>query len=520
MSEPVEEVAAPALSPDPLLFELYGSERPPVELLPGVALSPIVNSCWLPGDAKAMLSESWIPVPPEETEASGPPPPSFNAAAPEYNEMVRRLSRCTPFQQWNKLTIQAKTIEKEMATLKGPDAEAKGAELEVLRVAISDAEAAVSELKASFTDDPLSLVPWMQALTDLADAGLTTFEVSGAGWPYCSLRSLFGELPSAAPPAGFLDGVERVLGTFKRRYEKERGPNRIQLLLKLMPNVFADAWASGGPAGAAAAVEAFVERARSNVFGPDGGTDAEGTLLPLDLVQLVWWDFQNVDPLPVLKALQKLATDQLEVNEETGEVVVSEPKKIRGIGLVDFPAEQLKAVIQAGVPITCVQVEHSVLVRSAAPVLSLCARYGIKVLARGGTMGGLLTERYLGAPPPDPVKGDPDLDSVPSCLDMVNNIGGWSKLQDALAVIANIAEKHGVKPESVALRWQIDTGCFPLATTRWGPRVWRQFGYLGWSSLELSSGKPGVDAALFQVESFLDVEDMTRLEALATVHAQ
>ncbi|EFJ45335.1 radial spoke protein 5 [Volvox carteri f. nagariensis] len=551
MAEP--EVPAPALSPDPILFELYGSERPPVELLPGISLSPVVNSCWLPADAKVMLSESWIPVPQEEVEGSGPPPPSFNAAAPEYNELVRRLSRSTPFQQWNKLTIQAKELEKEISTLKGAEAEvgrnrsggggggsgmgdelvtgataAKNAELEVLRVAIADAEAVVSELKASFTDDPLSLVSWMQALTDLADGGLTTFEVSGAGWPYCSLRSLFGELPSAAPPAGFFDGVERVLGTFKRRYEKERGPNRIQLLLKLAPNVFADAWAAGGAAGAAAAVEAFVERARSNVFGAEGGTDAEGAVLPLDLVQLVWWDFKNSDPLPVLKTLQKLATDQLEVNEETGEVVISEPKKIRGIGLIDFPADQLKAVIQAGVPITCVQVlglerleavEHSVLVRSSSPVLALCARYGIKVLARGGTLGGLLSDKYLGAPPPDPVKGDPDLDSVPACMDMVNNIGGWSKLQEALAVVKNVAEKHGVKPETVALRWQIDAGCFPLATTRWGPRAWRQFGYLGWGSQEMSGGKPGVDAALFQVESFLDVDDMTRLEALATVHA-
>ncbi len=39
--------------------------------------------------------------------------------------MVRRLSRCTPFLQWNKLTIQAKELEKELAALKGPDAEVR-----------------------------------------------------------------------------------------------------------------------------------------------------------------------------------------------------------------------------------------------------------------------------------------------------------------------------------------------------------------------------------------------------------
>ncbi|PNW76202.1 hypothetical protein CHLRE_12g544000v5 [Chlamydomonas reinhardtii] len=521
MSEPGEEpVAAPAgPAPDPVLNELYGSERPAVELLPGVPLSPIVNSCWLPADAKAMLAESWIPVPPEDAgEEAGPPPPAFEAAAPEYNELVRRLAKTAPFRKWNELTIQAKQLEQEVAGLKGPDAEAKQAELENVKVQIADAEAAVAEVKQSFSDDPLSLTGWMQALTDLADGGMTTFEVSGQGWPYCSLRQLFGEMPSAAPPAGFFDGVERVLGTFKRRYEKERGPGSVQLMLKLAPNVFSDAWSTGGAPAAVAAVEAYVERARANVFGPDGGVTPEGVPEPLDLVQLVWWDFAAADPLPVLKALQRMATDQLQVDEDSGEVSVSEPKKIRGIGLVDFPADRLKAAIQAGVPITCVQVEHSVLVRSAQPVLDLCAKYGIKVLARGGTLGGLLSAKYLGAPPPDPVRGDADLDSVPGCLDAVNNVGGWARLQAALAVIKGIADKHGVKPETVALRWQIDAGCFPLVTTRWSSRVWRQFGYEGWSSFEVSGGRPGVDGPLFQVESFLDVEDVRALAGLAAVH--
>lgn len=46
---------------------------------------------------------------------------------------------------------------------------------------------------------------------------------------------------------------------------------------------------------------------------------------------------------------------------------VTEPRKLRGIGLVDFPAEQLKAAIQAGVPITCVQVGGSCAPRYPGP---------------------------------------------------------------------------------------------------------------------------------------------------------
>lgn len=45
------------------------------------------------------------------------------------------------------------------------------------------------------------------------------------------------------------------------------------------------------------------------------------------------------------------------------------------------------------------------LVRADPAALELCARHGVKVLARGGTLGGLLSEKYLDVPPPDPVKG-------------------------------------------------------------------------------------------------------------------
>lgn len=60
----LEEVAEPSPSSsqaprpaaDPLLAQLYGSERPPVELLPGVALSPLVSTCWLPKAAKVLAA--------------------------------------------------------------------------------------------------------------------------------------------------------------------------------------------------------------------------------------------------------------------------------------------------------------------------------------------------------------------------------------------------------------------------------------------------------------------------------
>jgi len=61
--------------------------------------------------------------------------------------------------------------------------------------------------------DPLSLVPWMQTLFALADAGMTTFDVSGRFFPFTNLRALF----SSDNSSSFYEGTESVLGIFKRR---------------------------------------------------------------------------------------------------------------------------------------------------------------------------------------------------------------------------------------------------------------------------------------------------------------
>lgn len=61
--------------------------------------------------------------------------------------------------------------------------------------------------------DLQSLLPWMQTLFELADAGLTTFDVSGSSFPFVNLRQLFG----ADNTQSAYDGVEKVLGMFKRR---------------------------------------------------------------------------------------------------------------------------------------------------------------------------------------------------------------------------------------------------------------------------------------------------------------
>lgn len=54
----------------------------------------------------------------------------------------------------------------------------------------------------------------------------------------------------------------------------------------------------------------------------------------------------------------------------------------------------------------------------------------MQVFARDGLMGGLINEKYLGAPPPSTTgPADPDLDDVAAAMDLANNYGGWAKLQ-------------------------------------------------------------------------------------------
>ena len=52
--------------------------------------------------------------------------------------------------------------------------------------------------------------------------------------------------------------------------------------------------------------------------------------------------------------VQCLLFSVVEVNEDSGEVAVTEPRKIRGLGIVDPSPRVLKDAAQLGVPLTCV----------------------------------------------------------------------------------------------------------------------------------------------------------------------
>uniref|UniRef100_A0A061R728 Aldo keto reductase n=1 Tax=Tetraselmis sp. GSL018 TaxID=582737 RepID=A0A061R728_9CHLO len=470
--------------PDPVLKELYGSTRPSVQLIQGIPLAPIICSVWPAAEAETLLQESWIPTeqePAEDTE----PPRSFDPAAPEYNVIPRRIAKSAAMVEWNQLKKDLAVAEKKFE--KTPDKEAEQKEelgnlVAELQERLAEAEAQLTDVKGSYGADPLSLVPWMNTLFALADAGLTTFDVSGPSFPHCPLHLLFGEANSLDMYAG----VERMLATFKRRYEMERGPNRVQIFTKLVPNIFSGLFS---PQLVTAAVDRSLARME---------------LQQIDMVQVRWWDLRERDVVPTLKAVKALTIDEGDVDPETGAVSVTAPAKVRAVGLLDFPFRGVLDAIQMGIPVTMVQVNYHICDTSAEPILGLCAKYGIKVAANNGTLGGLINEKYLGVESPDSLVDDPDLDSVAECLDLVQKFGGWERLQSLLEALKSIADKHRVSMQSVAVRFQMDRGTFPVLPVNWEPFVWMPFGNPVW----LDHNKPGVDEKLFHKASFLDEDDL------------
>ncbi len=104
--------------------------------------------------------------------------------------------------------------------------------------------------------------------------------------------------------------------------------------------------------------------------------------------------------VPHLRALQELSEDRVEASPETSEPAVSEPRRLRALGLVDPPAGVVRAALRAGVRLAAVKVSYSAGDVGAAEVVALCAQQGIRVLASGALLEGLVADAWLGAPCP------------------------------------------------------------------------------------------------------------------------
>ncbi len=224
--------------------------------------------------------------------------------------------------------------------------------------------------------------------------------------------------------ADIYTGVETLIGQYLGRLRAREGAAaaaRVQVHTKCVPD--RDRLARLTRADIDAVIARSIERL---------GVDA------IDLVQLHWWDYAAGD---VREAARWLDERRL-------------AGQIRHLGLTNFDTAHVRAFVEAGVPVVSHQVQYSLLDRRPEPSMTaLCAVHGIGLLAYGALAGGFLSERWRGRPAPaEPLENR----SLVKYRLIIDECGGWDYLQALLAVLHEIATKHGVGLGAVAVRWVLD----------------------------------------------------------------
>ena len=243
-------------------------------------------------------------------------------------------------------------------------------------------------------EGPIDIAEAAAAMNAYAAAGFTTFDMADH---YGSAEEIAGACATRAPHR---DGDMQLL----TKWTPAPGPHT--------------------PATVREAVERSLQRLRADA---------------IDLLQFHAWRYPDPSWLDCLFALQELRDEG----------------HIRHLGLTNFDAAHLEMVLNSGIEVVSNQVSCSLLdARASGAMTEVCLRYGVGVLAYGTLAGGLLTERWLGAPDPGP-------EGVNTWSEMkyrrfVEAAGGWDRLQGLLAAIRAVAGKHEVSMANVAARAVLD----------------------------------------------------------------
>ncbi len=230
-----------------------------------------------------------------------------------------------------------------------------------------------------------------------ADAGITTFDC-----------------------ADIYTGVEDLIGAFRRSYLQSHGQaalDRIRVHTKFVPDL--GRLASITRAEVAQAVETSLRR-----LG----------LERLHLLQFHWWDYEVDRQVEVAGWLFDLRREG----------------KIAHLGGTNFDTDQMRRLLDAGVPLVSMQVQYSLI--DDRPARAMAAA-GVPLLCYGSVAGGLISERWLGVPEPAaPFENR----SLAKYLLIVAEFGGWALFQDLLVALDRVARRHGSDVASVAGRIVLD----------------------------------------------------------------
>ncbi|WP_156255007.1 aldo/keto reductase [Sandarakinorhabdus oryzae] len=224
--------------------------------------------------------------------------------------------------------------------------------------------------------------------------------------------------------ADIYTGVEEMIGGFRRHLANIRGAEalaRLKVHTKFVPDL------ALLPRITRADVEAIIDRSRARL-----GMDR------LDLVQFHWWDYAQPRCLETLLFLNDLM----------------QAGKIAHVAGTNFDAAHLAAFAAAGVPLTSIQVQYSLLDRRPAGAFTATAAASqTGLICYGALAGGFLSSRWLGAPDP---AGTLTNRSLIKYRLIIDECGGWDAFQALLGVLDRIARKHAVPLSAVAARWVLD----------------------------------------------------------------
>uniref|UniRef100_A0A1A8QMC3 NADP-dependent oxidoreductase domain-containing protein n=2 Tax=Nothobranchius pienaari TaxID=704102 RepID=A0A1A8QMC3_9TELE len=160
----------------------------------------------------------------------------------------------------------------------------------------------------------------------------------------------------------------------------------------------------------------------------------------LDCVQFHWWDYRDKRYLDALGHLSDLQQEGV----------------IRELSLTNFDTQRLVEITSKGIRISSNQVQYSLIdQRPSARMEQFCVANNIQLLTYGTLAGGLLSERYLGAPEPTS-RATLSTASLSKYKNMIDTWGGWSLFQDLLITLDAIAKRRGCSVASVATRYVLD----------------------------------------------------------------
>jgi len=128
--------------------------------------------------------------------------------------------------------------------------------------------------------------------------------------------------------------------------------------------------------------------------------------------------------------------------------------RINKLALTNFDTAHVGFFLDEGFPIISNQVQFSVVdTRPLRKMAPLCAARGVSLLTYGSLMGGLLSDRWLGAPAPSS-RAELPTPSLGKYFRMLQSWGSWALFQELLAALRAVADRHsaadGGAPTSIA----------------------------------------------------------------------